>query len=95
MDSPVTGAVDGARNGTLTLFVGGDTASYARIEPVLDGAVLERSRAHCEVGGTHPLRRAYRLICARRHSLAAAESKTLNRAVVTAASTSPVLHRPR
>ena len=36
VDSPVTGAVDGARNGTLTLFAGGDTADLDRVIPVLE-----------------------------------------------------------
>ena len=35
VDSPVTGAVDGARNGKLTLFIGGETATVARVTPVL------------------------------------------------------------
>jgi len=35
VDAPVTGAVDGARNGKLTLFVGGDAATVARVTPVL------------------------------------------------------------
>jgi len=35
LDSPVTGAVDGARNGKLTLFAGGDKAAFDRAEPVL------------------------------------------------------------
>lgn len=35
VDSPVTGAVDGARNGKLTLFVGGDAPTVARVTPVL------------------------------------------------------------
>ena len=35
VDSPVTGAVDGARNGTLTLFVGGDSAVVTRVRPLL------------------------------------------------------------
>jgi 3-hydroxyisobutyrate dehydrogenase len=35
IDSPVTGAVDGARNGKLTLFAGGDAADFARAEPIL------------------------------------------------------------
>ncbi|MEK7423413.1 MAG: NAD(P)-dependent oxidoreductase [Actinomycetota bacterium] len=35
VDSPVTGAVDGARNGKLTLFVGGDGEVVARVTPVL------------------------------------------------------------
>ncbi len=35
VDSPVTGAVDGALAGKLTLFVGGDAAAVDRLEPVL------------------------------------------------------------
>ncbi|MGZ0186000.1 MAG: NAD(P)-dependent oxidoreductase [Acidimicrobiales bacterium] len=34
-DSPLTGAVDGARNGRLTLFIGGDDATVARATPIL------------------------------------------------------------
>lgn len=49
IDSPVTGAVDGARNGKLTLFAGGDAADFARAEPVLKhlGMVI-----HCGGLGT-------------------------------------------
>lgn len=36
VDSPVTGAVDGARHGKLTLFVGGAPESVDRVVPVLD-----------------------------------------------------------
>ena len=36
IDSPVTGAVDGARNGTLTLFAGGEPAAVERVRPVLE-----------------------------------------------------------
>ena len=35
-DSPVTGAVDGARHGRLTLFIGGGDADVARARPILD-----------------------------------------------------------
>ncbi len=35
VDSPVTGAVDGARTGTLTLFIGGDEEPVARATEVL------------------------------------------------------------
>lgn len=35
VDSPITGAVDGARNGRLTLFAGGDPAYLERVTPVL------------------------------------------------------------
>jgi len=36
VESPVTGAVDGARTGDLTLFVGGAEADVDRVAPVLD-----------------------------------------------------------
>ncbi len=36
VDSPVTGAVDGARNGRLTLFAGGDDRDLDRAVPVLE-----------------------------------------------------------
>jgi len=36
VDCPVTGAVDGARNATLTLFLGGPTDVVARIKPIVD-----------------------------------------------------------
>jgi len=43
VDSPVTGAVDGARRGDLTLFVGGEPAVVATARPVLEhlGTVIE------------------------------------------------------
>ena len=34
-DSPLTGAVDGARNGKLTLFIGGPTPDVERATPIL------------------------------------------------------------
>jgi len=36
VDSPVTGAVDGARNGRLTLFAGGGADDLDRVVPILD-----------------------------------------------------------
>lgn len=49
VDSPVTGAVDGARNGKLTLFIGGDEATVGRVTPVLEhlGTVI-----HCGALGS-------------------------------------------
>lgn len=35
IDAPVTGAVDGARNGKLTLFVGGESAVVQQVTPIL------------------------------------------------------------
>ena len=48
-DSPVTGAVDGARNGHLTLFIGGADDDVARARPILEhiGRVI-----HCGPRGT-------------------------------------------
>ncbi len=35
LDAPVSGGVDGARNGTLTVMVGGDDDAFATAEPVV------------------------------------------------------------
>ena len=35
LDAPVSGGVDGARNGTLTVMVGGDQSAFERAEPVI------------------------------------------------------------
>ncbi len=35
LDAPVSGGVDGARNGTLTVMVGGDDGAFAMAEPVV------------------------------------------------------------
>ncbi len=49
VDCPVTGAVDGARNGRLTMFAGGDPTDIERVRPVLEhlGTVI-----HCGPLGT-------------------------------------------
>ena len=36
IDAPVTGAVDGARNGNMTQFAGGDEAAVERARPVME-----------------------------------------------------------
>lgn len=36
LDAPVSGGSEGARNGTLTIFVGGDAADLERARPVLE-----------------------------------------------------------
>ena len=43
VDCPVTGAVDGARTATMTMFLGGADAARARVLPILDhlGTVIE------------------------------------------------------
>jgi len=49
VDCPVTGAVDGARNGKLTLFIGGDKEPVARVTPILSNLGLV---IHCGPRGT-------------------------------------------
>ncbi|MEQ6340605.1 MAG: NAD(P)-dependent oxidoreductase [Gammaproteobacteria bacterium] len=41
LDAPVTGGVEGARNGTLSMMVGGDAALLERVRPVLE-AIAQR-----------------------------------------------------
>ena len=36
LDAPVSGGVEGARNGKLSIMVGGEAATIARVRPVLD-----------------------------------------------------------
>lgn len=36
LDAPVSGGVEGAKNGKLSIMVGGDEAALARVKPVLD-----------------------------------------------------------
>ena len=36
LDAPVTGGTEGAKAGTLTIFLGGDTESLNKIEPILN-----------------------------------------------------------
>jgi 3-hydroxyisobutyrate dehydrogenase len=44
VDAPVSGGSEGARNGTLTIFVGGDTADVERARPIL--SALGRTITH-------------------------------------------------
>ena len=48
LDAPVTGAVDGARRGELTIFVGGAPESLARCQPIFD--VMGRTVASGKLG---------------------------------------------
>ena len=48
IDAPVTGAVDGARNGQLTIFVGGDGAAQQRCAPLF--AAMGRAIASGALG---------------------------------------------
>jgi 3-hydroxyisobutyrate dehydrogenase len=36
LDAPVSGGIEGARNGTLAIMVGGETTTFERAKPILD-----------------------------------------------------------
>jgi 3-hydroxyisobutyrate dehydrogenase len=50
LDAPVSGGVEGARDGTLAIMVGGDTASFERAKPVLEA--LGRTITHFGPSGS-------------------------------------------
>ena len=63
VDAPVSGGFEGARNATLTIFVGGDVADVEHARPVLNGwahhhACRPHRRRAGDEGGQpgHPLR---------------------------------------
>lgn len=49
MDCPVTGGDVGARKGTLSIFAGGDAASFARVRPLLE--LMGKTIMHCGPAG--------------------------------------------
>ncbi len=49
MDAPVTGGDIGARNATLSIFVGGDKEGYEKLEPCFN--VMGKSILHCGAAG--------------------------------------------
>jgi 3-hydroxyisobutyrate dehydrogenase len=49
LDAPVSGGSEGARKGTLTIFVGGDEAALERVRPVL--AAMGTTITHCGPSG--------------------------------------------
>lgn len=63
IDAPVTGGDVGARNGTLTIMVGGDRADFERIEPVL--LAIGKNVRYCgPVGSGQALKLCNQVLCA-------------------------------
>ncbi len=50
LDAPVSGGSEGARKGTLTIFVGGDGAALDRVRPVLEA--MGTTITHCGPSGS-------------------------------------------
>src|SRR5690606_25532181 len=63
LDCPVTGGVEGARNGTLSLMVGGDEHVLDRIRPVL-GAIGKRIVYIGPTGSGQACKAVNQIICA-------------------------------
>lgn len=62
-DAPVTGGVEGARNGVLSVMVGGDPTQLASIEPLL--ATFSSRRIHMgEVGSGQAAKAVNQVMCA-------------------------------
>jgi len=53
LDAPVSGGDVGARNGTLSLMVGGDVSAFDRVEPIL--RILGSTITHCGPSGAGQL----------------------------------------
>jgi 3-hydroxyisobutyrate dehydrogenase len=63
MDCPVSGGVEGARDGTLAIMCGGSAAAFARAQPVL--AAMGRSVAHFgPVGAGQAAKATNQIMCA-------------------------------
>ena len=63
LDCPVSGGVEGARDGTLAIMCGGDAAAFARAQPVL--AALGRTITHFGANGSgQAAKAANQIMCA-------------------------------
>jgi 3-hydroxyisobutyrate dehydrogenase len=63
MDCPVSGGVEGARDGTLAIMCGGSSAAYALAQPVL--AAMGRTVAHFgAVGAGQAAKATNQIMCA-------------------------------
>lgn len=78
LDAPVTGGDVGARDGTLTVMVGGDEADFTRAAPLF--AALGRRTVHVGPSGAgQTVKAANQILCAV-HTMAACEALAFARA---------------
>jgi 3-hydroxyisobutyrate dehydrogenase len=61
LDAPVSGGQAGAENGQLTVMVGGEPASFAKVEPV--AKVYAKAMTHLGVAGNGQLTKMVNQIC--------------------------------
>lgn len=78
LDAPVSGGDVGARNATLTIMVGGDAQSFARVRPLLEA--VGRSITHLGPSGMGQVCKACNQIAVSVNLLGACEALALARA---------------
>jgi 3-hydroxyisobutyrate dehydrogenase-like beta-hydroxyacid dehydrogenase len=77
LDAPVSGGDTGARNGTLSIMVGGDSAAFDRVEPLL--RALGQTITYCGPSGTGQLTKLVNQILVSVTNLAVCEALTFAR----------------
>ncbi|MGD0464472.1 MAG: NAD(P)-dependent oxidoreductase [Tepidisphaeraceae bacterium] len=74
LDAPVSGGDVGARKGTLSLMVGGDSSAFDRVEPIL--RILGSTITHCGPSGAGQLTKLVNQILVSITNLAVCEALT-------------------
>ncbi len=75
LDAPVSGGVQGAVDGTLSIMVGGDAAVLERARPVLEA--MGRTIVHCGPNGQGQMTKLCNQVAVAVHMIAAAEAIVL------------------
>jgi len=74
LDAPVSGGDVGARNGTLSIMVGGDAVAFGKVEPLLKH--MGRTITHCGPSGSGQLTKLVNQILVSVTNLAVSEALT-------------------
>jgi 3-hydroxyisobutyrate dehydrogenase len=74
LDAPVSGGDVGARNGTLSIMVGGDAAAFAQVDPLL--RLMGKTITHCGPSGAGQLTKLANQILVSVTNMAVSEALT-------------------
>jgi 3-hydroxyisobutyrate dehydrogenase len=74
LDAPVSGGDVGAKNGTLSIMVGGDEAAFEKVHPLL--SMMGKTITHCGPGGSGQLTKLVNQILVSVTNLAVCEALT-------------------
>jgi 3-hydroxyisobutyrate dehydrogenase len=77
LDAPLSGGEMGARNGTLSIMVGGDAGAFERVEPIL--RYVGQTITYCGPSGTGQLTKLVNQILVSVNNLAVCEALTFAR----------------